>query len=91
MNGQGLDDVLAQGITVGKFRDEKEMDVAASEVKVLAIQPVTWSDASLGCPDPDMVYAQVMTPGYEAQVEVSGETYTVHMDEAGNGVVCNRP
>ena len=25
---------------------------------------MTWSDASLGCPQPDMGYAQVVTPGY---------------------------
>ena len=67
------------------------LGVPGGEVKVLAVEPVTWNDASLGCPQPDMMYAQVMTPGYQVQVEVAGEAHTVHMDEAGNGVVCDQP
>ncbi len=67
------------------------LGVAPDQVKVLAIKPVDWSDASLGCPEPDMMYGQVVTPGYQAQVEVDGQVHDVHMDDNGHGVVCTTP
>ena len=67
------------------------LGVAPGQVKVVSITPMDWPDASLGCPDPDMMYGQVITPGYQAQVEVDGQVHDVHMDENGHGVVCTTP
>jgi len=64
------------------------LDVEPEEVTVLEINSREWPDASLGCPQPDMMYAQVLTSGYQATVEVDGETYDVRMDTKGNGFVC---
>ena len=41
-----------------------ELGVAVAGLKVVSTTAMTWSDASLGCPQPDMGYAQVVTPGY---------------------------
>ncbi|MFP3897338.1 MAG: hypothetical protein ACLFV5_10960, partial [Anaerolineales bacterium] len=35
-------------------------------------------DASLGVPETDEMYAQVITPGYVIHLSVEGETYTYH-------------
>lgn len=43
-----------------------------------------FSDTSLGLPQPDEVYAQVITPGYIIDLEAAGETYRYHV---GGGVV----
>lgn len=67
------------------------LGVAPDQVKVLGVTPMEWRDTSLGCPQPDMMYAQVITPGYQAQVEVDGQLHDVHMDENGQGVVCTTP
>ena len=64
------------------------LNVDPETVTVLEMEEVDWSDSSLGCPQPGMMYAQVITPGYKATVEVDGETYDVHMDASGRGVVC---
>ena len=32
-------------------------------VEIIRLESVTWPDASLACPEPDMLYAQVLTPG----------------------------
>ena len=64
------------------------LNVAPESVTVLEMEEVDWPDASLGCPQPDMMYAQVITPGYKATVEIEGETYDVHLDASGRGVVC---
>jgi hypothetical protein len=48
------------------------------------VEEVTWPDASLGCPEPGMLYAQVLTPGYRFKLQSSGKLYDYH---AGGGVV----
>jgi hypothetical protein len=54
-----------------------------------AIEDVTWPDTSLGCPEPGMMYAQVLTPGYRFKLQSGGKPYDYH---TGKGVVklCER-
>jgi glucose/arabinose dehydrogenase len=66
----------------------KTLNVSPEDVTILEIQRVEWRDASLGCPKPGMMYAQVITPGYLVKAEVNGEEQMVHMNEKGHGVVC---
>ncbi len=65
-----------------------DLGVSPDAVTVLSVQKVTWSDASLGCPQPGMMYAQVLTPGYLVTAEVNGQTHNVHMNDRGKGEVC---
>ena len=60
-----------------------------SIVLVGPVESVTWPDASLGCPEPGMMYAQVLTPGYRFKLESGGKPYDYH---TGKGVVklCER-
>ena len=64
------------------------LHVSPDEVTVLSVQRVTWSDASLGCPEPGMMYAQVLTPGYLVTTQVNGQTQNVHMNDKGKGRIC---
>ena len=64
--------------------------VARETITVLSVDAKRWPDASLGCPKPDMVYAQVITPGFLVMLEVRGETYEYHTD-AGRFVVLCQP
>ncbi|MDY6877650.1 MAG: hypothetical protein SWK90_15820 [Chloroflexota bacterium] len=64
-----------------------ELDISPDEVSVLSSTPVEWSDASLGCPQPGMMYAQVITPGYQFILEARGEQYEIHTDRTGRSVV----
>ena len=64
------------------------LGVSPDAVTVLEIEAVEWRDASLGCPQPGMMYAQVITPGYRAAIEVEGEQYQVHMDANERGTIC---
>ncbi len=66
----------------------ESLGVEPEDVTVLEITSAEWPDASLGCPQPGMMYAQVLTSGYQATVEVDGETYDVRMDTKGNGFIC---
>jgi hypothetical protein len=66
-----------------------DLGVPPESVQVITMEPQVWSDSSLGCPEPDMLYAQVVTPGYLVLVEVSGERIEYHTDEAGTVVRCS--
>ena len=64
---------------------------AAGEVAVVSAEEVEWSDTSLGCPQPDGMYAQMITPGYLFILERDGDTYEYHSgtDPEGPLVQCN--
>ena len=47
-----------------------------------------WSDASLGCPQPGMAYAQVITPGFRIALEAQGQLYQYHTDTKGQILLC---
>lgn len=53
---------------------------AAQRARVTAVRQTTWPDTSLGCPQPDGVYAQVPTDGYRLELELDGRRYTYHSD-----------
>lgn len=68
----------------------QELAVAGSAITLISITAVDWPDASLGCPEPGMMYAAVITPGYELVFDVSGQEYRVHTADFPGGpqVVC---
>ncbi len=65
-----------------------DLGVPPETVQVVSMESRNWPDASLGCPQPDMLYAQVVTPGYLVLVDVSGERIEYHTDERGTVVRC---
>jgi hypothetical protein len=48
-------------------------------IEVVEAERVTWSDASLGCPRKGMMYAQVLTPGYQVILRAGEVEYDVHI------------
>jgi hypothetical protein len=48
---------------------------ADSGILVVQATAQEWPDASLGCPQPGMMYAQVITPGYQIILEAAGRRY----------------
>ncbi len=54
------------------------LNVDKSAIQVAGVEKRMWSDASLGCPQPGMMYAQVITPGFLIRLIAEGKTYTYH-------------
>lgn len=54
------------------------LGIPADQITVVEAKAVTWPDASLGCPAPDMMYAQVLTDGVQVILEANGQTYDYH-------------
>ncbi len=71
---QTLDDRQQQARQVLAERLSAPVDSLA----LVSDEPVSWSDASLGCPEEGMMYAQVITPGHRITFSYQGEQYEVH-------------
>jgi hypothetical protein len=66
-----------------------EIGCAPESITVAQIDDVEWSDSSLGCAQPGMMYMQVITPGYRIVLEQSGRRYTYHTDRGRRAVRCD--
>jgi hypothetical protein len=58
----------------------KRLGIEERAIKKVSVQAKTWPDASLGCPKPDEMYAQVETEGYLIELEAGGKKYAYHSD-----------
>jgi hypothetical protein len=63
-----------------------EMDV----ITPIFVVPAEWPDSSLGCPEPDMMYTQVITPGYQIRLMVDERPYIYHTDSDDHILYCPR-
>jgi hypothetical protein len=64
-----------------------ELKVAADEIQVVSVESVQFRDSSLGCPEKDKMYLQVITPGYQVLLRVEGETYDYRVSDQ-RAVLC---
>ena len=62
-----------------------------SQVIVENVETVEWRDSSLGCPQPGMMYAQVITPGFRIVLELDGVRYSYHADLNRRVTLCEDP
>ena len=61
--------------------------VDPASITLVSIEPVEWRDSSLGCPQPDMMYAQMLTPGYRIVLSTGDETVEYHTATDPDGPV----
>ena len=65
------------------------LDVDETEVEIVDARSVDWPDGSLGCPQPGVLYTQVITPGYQVVVAAGGTTLDYRLDRRGAFRVCD--
>ena len=65
--------------------------VDLSAATVVSAEAVEWPDGSLGCPEPGMVYMQVITPGYQVVISIGGKEYDYRATDAGQVRLCAAP
>ncbi len=58
------------------------------EITVVAVEAVNWPDTSLGSPEPNTMYAQVITPGYRILLSCAQEIHVYHTDRGDRVVYC---
>lgn len=77
------------GVVDGAIADLAEtLDIDAGAVTVVLVEQVVWPDRSLGCPQPDMMYAQVLTEGSRVLLAVGGTGYAYHSDGVIDPFLC---
>lgn len=75
-----VDPLAAEILGVVQALLAEELDLSSRRVQLVNMQPVTWSDTSLGCPSPDQTYTQVDIQGYHIVVTVADVLYVYHSD-----------
>jgi hypothetical protein len=58
------------------------------EITVIRDQAVTWSDGSLGCPQPGVFYTQALVPGYWVVLQIGEKEYDYRASDRGYFVLC---
>jgi hypothetical protein len=62
--------------------------VEPGAIETVSAEAVTWSDGSLGCPEPGGMYTQALVPGYRLVLSAGDETLDYHADQGGTFVLC---
>jgi hypothetical protein len=66
----------------------KRTGLKRTELEVLSAEAVTWSDGSLGCPQPGMMYTQALVPGFRIRVRAGTATLDYHAGRHGAPMFC---
>ncbi len=69
----------------------RRLAIPLEAIAVLEAASVTWPDASLGCPQEGMRYAQVLTRGYLIRLGAEGREYEYHAGWGGTLLPCENP
>lgn len=62
--------------------------IPVEEITLEEFRYVTWPDASLGCPEPGMAYAQVLVDGYLIMLRAGLGIYNYHGGDGGKPFLC---
>ncbi len=91
MTGDRVDPSL--GALVGRARADLagRLAVAVEEIEVVRAEPVVWSDAGLGCPQPGMRYLQVPVEGALIELSAAGQVYRYHTGGRRGPFLCEHP
>ncbi len=67
------------------------LGLAADAISVVLMEDVTWSDGSLGCPEPGMSYTQALVDGYRIVLEANGTEFHYHAAGGDDPFYCANP
>jgi hypothetical protein len=75
-----IDPVAAGTVALAQRRLADQLDLPQSRIRVVDVMPVTWTDSSLGCPQPGQEYAPITIGGYRIVLAAGDEEYIFHSD-----------
>ena len=67
----------------------QRLSISTDQISLVEATEMEWSDSSLDCPQPDMSYLQVITPGYRILLETNGTQYEYHSNRDAYVVFCD--
>jgi hypothetical protein len=66
----------------------QRLAISVTQINLVEVAEVEWSDSSLGCPQAGMDYLQVITPGHLIRLEVNAQLYEYHSNRDTYFVYC---
>jgi hypothetical protein len=66
----------------------EKLKLPIEAIRLVSVEAVEWPDTSLGCPQPGMMYAQVITPGFRVVLAAKDQTVEYHADAGRRVVSC---
>jgi hypothetical protein len=86
------EDAYQAGLVAGAKEDlAKRLGITSEVIDLVAYELVTWPDGSLGCPQPDMAYTQVMVDGLLMRFQAQGRIYEYHSGGNRAPFLCENP
>ena len=82
---------LEQAVLFASTDLAERLGIPIESVSVARAEFVTWPDSSLGCPQPGMMYTQVLTDGVLVVLLANGVSYEYHGGSAGDPFWCPSP
>jgi hypothetical protein len=78
---------------IEKAREDlaQRLSPPVSQIYLVDAQEVFWPNSSLGCPEPGMVYAEVITPGYLIILSAGDREYEYHASRGTMVIYCENP
>ena len=64
------------------------LSVDQSTIEIILIEPLTWPNSALGCPQPGQFYSEVTIPGLRIRLAVASVEVVYHTDLAGTLLLC---
>lgn len=81
------DKAREQAIERAKTVLGEKLHVAPSHFTLESAKEATWPNSALGCPEPDHMYAQVISEGWAVVLKADDTTHEVHIS-GRRAVVC---
>ena len=79
---------LAEVVRAAREDAARRSAVLPEAFETVSAESVTWSDGSLGCPQPDVVYTQALVPGYRVRLRGPDGEMDYHASARGALVLC---
>lgn len=82
------DPMVQKMVQLARESLSRKFKVSEDQINLFSVEAMTWPDASLGCPQAGIIYAQVITPGFQILFEAAGQSYSYHTDTIDRVVLC---
>lgn len=69
----------------------ERMGADVEQIRMVSFERVTWSDGSLGCPEPGKMYTQALVEGSRTVLELEGRRFSYHAGSDSVPFLCERP
>lgn len=67
-------------VLMAQQRLAEELDLSTRRIRLVSIEPRTWTDTSMNCPSPDTTYEAARVSGYRLVLAAGEQQYIFHSD-----------